>query len=41
VAWFDLAEVPGLQRVSLVDVGLRLAGRPVDGVDVAAAGERL
>ena len=25
VAWFDLAEVPGLRRVSLVDVGLRLA----------------
>ena len=26
VAWFDLAQVPNLRRVSLVDVGLRLAG---------------
>ncbi|WP_210768023.1 NUDIX hydrolase [Cellulomonas humilata] len=25
-AWFDLAEVPGLRRVELVDVALRLAG---------------
>jgi len=25
-AWFDLAEVAGLHRVELVDVGLRLAG---------------
>lgn len=33
VAWFDLAEVPSLRRVSLVDVGLRLAGESIDGTD--------
>lgn len=31
VAWFELAEVESLRRVSLVDVGLRLAGEPIDG----------
>ena len=29
-AWFTLDEVAGLPRVELVDVGLRLAGHPVE-----------
>jgi ADP-ribose pyrophosphatase YjhB (NUDIX family) len=35
--WFDLAEVPNLKRVGLVDIALRLnAQEPADGVPPAA-----
>ena len=38
-AWFDLADLPALDRVELVDIALRMAGFPVLDDDGPAAGD--